>query len=65
MTPSQQTRFEAIREEVLQDLPGMKIIQDPQTGELAVWAKDTQHEKLSSVLEQLKATGDPSSDMIT
>lgn len=58
LSPAQQTRFEAIEDEVLQDLPGMRVIKDPQTGELAVWARQSEHEKLAGVLDQLKVPGD-------
>ena len=49
---------------MLEDLPGMRVIKDPQTGELAVWAKASQHEKLSEVLEQLKATGESTDKLL-
>ena len=58
LTPAQQARFEAVQADVLQDLPGMRVIKDPQTGELAIWAKASQHEKLTDVFEQLKVKGE-------
>ncbi len=58
LTPTQRTRFEAVQADVLKDLVGMRVIKDPQTGELAIWGKASQHEKLAEVLEQLNATGE-------
>ncbi len=60
LTPTQATRFEAVRDDVLKDLPGVRIIQDPQTGELAVWGKASQHEKLAQVFDELKTKGESS-----
>jgi len=59
LSPTQQTRFEVVREDVLEDLPGVRVIKDPQTGELAVWARTAQHEKFGEVLEQLEVSGEP------
>ncbi len=55
----QQSRFEAVEPDLLKDLPGVRVVKDPQTGELAVWAKVSQHEQLATLLDQLKAVGDP------
>ncbi len=57
LLPIQQTRFEAVQADVLQSLPGMRVIKDPQTGELAVWAKPSQQTKLTEILDQLKVEG--------
>ncbi len=57
LLPNQQTRFNAVQADVLATLPGMRVIKDPQTGELAVWAKPAQHEKLAAILDQLKVVG--------
>ncbi|MFO7901534.1 MAG: secretin N-terminal domain-containing protein, partial [Pirellulaceae bacterium] len=58
LSSTQKTRFEVIKEDVLEDLPGVQVIEDQKTGELAVWAKPAQHEELAKTLEQLKETGE-------
>ncbi len=58
LNPVQRTRFEAVQVDVLKDFPSVRVIKDPQTGELAIWAKASQHEKLAEVLDQLKTTGE-------
>ena len=46
--------------QILQIYPidGMRVIEDPQTGELAIWAKATQHEKLAELFNSLGATSE-------
>ncbi|NQT12986.1 MAG: hypothetical protein HQ582_09560, partial [Planctomycetes bacterium] len=54
VTPSQRTRFEAVMSSLTAQLPGMQVITDAEPGELAVWAKPTQHEVIKEILEELK-----------
>ncbi|MFW6170967.1 MAG: secretin N-terminal domain-containing protein, partial [Planctomycetota bacterium] len=58
LSSTQKTRFDAIKEDLLEDLPGAQVIEDQKTGELAVWAKPAQHEELAKTFDQLKETGE-------
>ncbi len=55
---AQRTRFQAVQADLLQRFPGMRVIEDPQTGELAIWAKASQHEKLAELFNSLGATSE-------
>jgi hypothetical protein len=50
-------RFDAIEADVLEDFPGMRVIKNPETNELTVWAQPAQHEEFAKLLDQLKVNG--------
>ena len=54
----QRSRFTAIQADLMQQFPGMRVIEDPETGELAIWARASHHDQLKEVFERLKASGD-------
>ena len=54
VTAAQRTRFQAIAEGLASELPGMQVITDAQPGELAIWAKPSQHAVVAEVLSQLQ-----------
>ena len=45
------TRFQAVQADLLLRFPGMRVIEDPESGELAIWAKATQHAKLAELFQ--------------
>ena len=53
LSTTQLARFTAIQPELLTRLPGIRVVPDAQTGELAIWAKPSQHGELKQLLEQL------------
>jgi len=54
VTPAQRTRFQAILDTVQSELPGMRVITDAEPGELAIWAKPSQHAVLAEVIEKMR-----------
>ncbi len=54
VTAAQRTRFQSILDTVQSEMPGMRIITDAEPGELAVWAKQSQHEKLADIIAKLR-----------
>ena len=54
VTAAQRTRFQTILDTVQSEMPGMRIITDAEPGELAVWAKKSQHEKLADIIAKLR-----------
>lgn len=54
VTPTQKKRFQAVLSGLSAELPGIQVIADTEPGELAIWAKPSQHAVLADVLEQLK-----------
>ncbi|HUT95740.1 MAG TPA: hypothetical protein VMY37_40165, partial [Thermoguttaceae bacterium] len=53
VTPSQRKRFEALLPTLAEDLPGAQIIPDGKPGELAVWAKPTQHLVIAEIIREI------------
>ena len=53
VTPSQRRRFEALLPTLTEDLPGVQIIPDGKPGELAVWAKPTQHLVIAEIIQEI------------
>ncbi|MCU0960950.1 MAG: hypothetical protein MUF48_12670, partial [Pirellulaceae bacterium] len=49
-------RFRQLQPDLLTQFPGIRIVEDPDTGELAVWAKASQHAKLAQLLESFRST---------
>ncbi|MFH1265838.1 MAG: hypothetical protein ABIK89_08920, partial [Planctomycetota bacterium] len=60
VTARERKRFEALLPTLLQELPGAEIIGEAEPGEMAVWAKPTQHLVIAGIVEELKggAPGD-------
>jgi len=53
VTPSQRKRFEALLPTLTEELPGAQIIPDGKPGELAVWAKPTQHLVIAEIIQEI------------
>ncbi|MFH1922753.1 MAG: secretin N-terminal domain-containing protein, partial [Planctomycetota bacterium] len=60
VTARERKRFEALLPTLSQELPGAEIIGEAEPGEMAVWAKPTQHLVIAGIVEELKggAPGD-------
>ena len=58
LSSAQRARFTVVQADLLQRFPGMRVIEDPETGELAIWARARQHEDLAAVLDELKVADD-------
>ncbi|MBN2476468.1 MAG: hypothetical protein JXB62_17775 [Pirellulales bacterium] len=54
VTSAQKTRFEAVLPELTADMEGIKVIAGGEPGELAVWAKPTQHVVIGQMLDRLE-----------
>ncbi len=54
VTPAQRTRFEAVMSTLTTELPGIKVVTDAEPGELAVWAKPSQHKIVAEIIDELK-----------
>ncbi len=54
VTPTQRKRFEAVRSELTAELPGIKVVAEDERGELAIWAKPTQHAVIAQIMEELE-----------
>jgi len=54
VTASQRTRFQTMASELAAELPGMQLLTDAEPGELAVWAKPSQHAVIAEVLNRLR-----------
>jgi type II secretory pathway component GspD/PulD (secretin) len=59
VTPEQKTRFQAVMTTLATDLPGIKIVADAESSQLAIWAKPEQHAMLRGILEQLRQEPPP------
>ncbi len=59
VTPAQRTRFQSVLDSVQTELPGIRVITDAEPGELAIWAKPTQHAVLADIIEELKQKDSP------
>ncbi|MEZ6047546.1 MAG: hypothetical protein R3C11_18590 [Planctomycetaceae bacterium] len=51
----QKQRFQALLPTLQQDYPGLQVLPETVPGELSIWARPEQHEKLLSVMEQVKS----------
>ncbi|HYW79322.1 MAG TPA: secretin N-terminal domain-containing protein, partial [Thermoguttaceae bacterium] len=54
VTLAQRKRFEAVLDTLKSELPGTRVVEGAEPGELAVWARPRQHEVLVEILEELK-----------
>ena len=54
VTPAQRKRFQSILDSVQTELPGIRVITDAEPGELAIWAKPSQHTTLAEMIAKLK-----------
>ncbi len=55
VTAAQRKRFELLQPTLAEEMPGMKVVGEPAPGELAIWAKPTEHMLLAGIMEQLEA----------
>ena len=57
VTPTQKTRFAAVLESLVGELPGVIVLPDARATELAIWATALHHEAIAGILEQFKGEG--------
>ncbi|MFH1921481.1 MAG: hypothetical protein ABIP48_16570, partial [Planctomycetota bacterium] len=55
VTPQERKRFDLLQPTLSAEMPGMTLIGGAEPGELAIWAKPTEHLVLSEIVEQLKS----------
>lgn len=53
VTPAQRKRFMGIYDSVQAELPGIRVITDAEPGELAIWAKPSQHVVLAEIVKKV------------
>jgi len=54
VSPAQRRRFEAALEAMAEDLPSVQVLPTSEPGELAIWAKPTEHLQVAEVLKELE-----------
>ncbi len=54
VSPAERKRLQAVLDSVSSELPGIRIINDAEPGEMAVWAKPDQHALIADVIEKIK-----------
>lgn len=67
VTSAQRTRFTAVQPSLVTDFPDIKVVPEGEPGELAIWAKPSQHELLKVLIDSLatEPTGDEKPELIT
>ncbi|QDU81212.1 Putative type II secretion system protein D precursor [Polystyrenella longa] len=55
VTSIQKQRFQALVPTLQLDFPGLQVLPETVPGELAIWARPEQHEKLTGIMEQIKS----------
>lgn len=50
---TQKQWFKAVQADLILRFSGMRVIEDPQTGEIAVWARPEQHDELRKVIDAM------------
>ncbi len=57
VTPLQKTRFTAILQSLISELPGVIVVPDVRSTELAIWASALNHEAIAGILKQFEGEG--------
>ncbi|MCH5373890.1 MAG: hypothetical protein JJ992_07940, partial [Planctomycetes bacterium] len=55
VTAAQQRRFESALAKLSEELPSVQVLPDSEVGEMAVWAKPTEHVRVAALLKQLES----------
>ena len=53
VTPTQKKRLDAVQADLLTQFPGIKIMPETNPGEIAIWAKPSQHKVLKEMIDGL------------
>ncbi|MAT16115.1 MAG: hypothetical protein CMJ46_12700 [Planctomyces sp.] len=54
LTTTQKQRFQALVPTLQQDNPGIQVLPETVQGEISIWARPEQHEKLAGILDQIR-----------